>query len=79
MQIPLVTIETLHGPRGHTVCITLQKGKKEEFVMNVPEPDATFWVEIPQPPRPSRTDPEGSWTGLPDDPGETPVQDADDL
>lgn len=47
--------------------------------MNVPEPDATFWVKIPQPPRPSRTDPEGSWTGLPDDPGETPVQDADDL
>ena len=34
--------------------------------MNVPEPDATFWVEIPQPPRPSRTDPEGSWTGLPE-------------
>ena len=47
--------------------------------MTVPEPDATFWVEIPQPPRPSRTAPEGRWTGLPDDPEETPVQDADDL
>ena len=28
---------------------------------------------------PSRTDPQGSWTGLPEDEDETPVQDADDL
>ena len=28
---------------------------------------------------PSFTDPQGSWTGVPLDPGETPVQDADDL
>ncbi len=27
----------------------------------------------------SKTDPQGSYTGLPDDPYETPVQDADDL
>ena len=26
-----------------------------------------------------KTDPQGSYTGRPDDPGETPVQDADDL
>ena len=28
---------------------------------------------------PSFTDPQGSWTGVPFDPEETPVQDADDL
>ena len=28
---------------------------------------------------PSRTDPQGSWTGLPEDENEVPVQDADDL
>lgn len=28
---------------------------------------------------PSFTDPQGSWTGLPADPYEVPVQDADDL
>ena len=28
---------------------------------------------------PSFTDPQGSWTGVPLDPEETPVQDADDL
>lgn len=28
---------------------------------------------------PSLTDPQGSWTGLPADEHETPVQDADDL
>lgn len=28
---------------------------------------------------PSATDPQGSWTGLPADPYEVPVQDADDL
>lgn len=28
---------------------------------------------------PSKTDPDGSWTGVPQDPMETPVQDADDL
>lgn len=28
---------------------------------------------------PSFTDPQGSWTGLPEDPTDTPVQDADDL
>ena len=31
----------------------------------------------PQPP--SKTDPLGSWTGRPQEPDETPVQDADDL
>ena len=30
-------------------------------------------------PHPSKTDPQGSWTGLPADPEEIPVQDADDL
>jgi len=29
--------------------------------------------------QPSRTDPQGSWTGLPADETEQPVQDADDL
>ncbi len=29
--------------------------------------------------RPSHTDPNGSWTGVPEDPMEVPVQDADDL
>lgn len=29
--------------------------------------------------RPSKTDPSGSWTGVPDNPMESPVQDADDL
>lgn len=28
---------------------------------------------------PSKTDPLGSYTGRPEDPGEVPVQDADDL
>ena len=28
---------------------------------------------------PSPTDPQGSWTGLPENPEELPVQDADDL
>ena len=28
---------------------------------------------------PSFTDPQGSWTGVPADPTEKPVQDADDL
>ena len=27
----------------------------------------------------AKTDPQGSWTGKPDDPTELPVQDADDL
>ena len=27
----------------------------------------------------SKTDPQGSWTGVPSDPKEKPVQDADDL
>ena len=27
----------------------------------------------------AKTDPQGSWTGKPEDPMETPVQDADDL
>ncbi|MGI5857019.1 MAG: hypothetical protein ACOX64_11230 [Candidatus Merdivicinus sp.] len=30
-------------------------------------------------PHPSKTDPLGSWTGLPQDENERPVQDADDL
>ena len=30
-------------------------------------------------PHPSKTDPQGSWTGLPADENEEPVQDADDL
>ena len=30
-------------------------------------------------PQPSKTDPQGSWTRLPADPDEIPVQDADDL
>ncbi len=30
-------------------------------------------------PHPSKTDPQGSWTGLPADPEDLPVQDADDL
>lgn len=30
-------------------------------------------------PQPSATDPQGSWTGLPLEPDELPVQDADDL
>ena len=34
---------------------------------------------IPQPPPASRQDPLGSWTGRPEDPYETPVQDQDDL
>lgn len=29
--------------------------------------------------RPSTTDPLGSWTGVPEEPEEEPVQDADDL
>ncbi|RKJ60057.1 hypothetical protein D7Y09_17885 [bacterium 1XD42-1] len=29
--------------------------------------------------RPSHTDPNGSWTGVPENPMEVPVQDADDL
>lgn len=27
----------------------------------------------------AKTDPQGSWTGVPDDPYEVPVQDVDDL
>ena len=46
-----------------------------------------FWVELPQPDpldvahamRDEEGDPQGSWTGVPADPEETPVQDADDL
>lgn len=34
--------------------------------------DLTIWQS-------ARTDPQGSWTGTPADPWETPVQDADDL
>lgn len=30
-------------------------------------------------PHPSATDPLGSWTGIPENPEEMPVQDADDL
>lgn len=52
-----------------------------------PPADGEFWVDLPAPlpemiagMRPSRTDPQGSWTGLPlPDELETPVQDADDL
>lgn len=36
-------------------------------------------METPLYPRPSHTDPEGSYTGVPEDPFEVPVQDADDL
>ena len=48
-----------------------------------------FWVDLPKPVlevveemHASRTDPQGSWTGLPAEAGpeaEMPVQDADDL
>ncbi len=41
-----------------------------------------FWVELPlapQQPQASKSDPQGSWTGVPENPFETPVQDADDL
>ena len=34
--------------------------------------DLTAWQS-------AKTDPQGSWTGTPADPDETPVQDADDL
>lgn len=34
--------------------------------------DLTAWQS-------AKTDPQGSWTGAPADPDETPVQDADDL
>lgn len=34
--------------------------------------DLTVWQS-------AKTDPQGSWTGTPADPWETPVQDADDL
>ena len=34
--------------------------------------DLTIWQS-------AKTDPQGSWTGAPADPDETPVQDADDL
>ena len=34
--------------------------------------DLTLWQS-------AKTDPQGSWTGTPADPYETPVQDADDL
>lgn len=34
--------------------------------------DLTLWQS-------AKTDPQGSWTGTPADPRETPVQDADDL
>ena len=33
----------------------------------------------PAGPAPSFTDPQGSWTGVPADPTEKPVQDTDDL
>ncbi len=33
----------------------------------------------PAPPQASPADPQGSYTGRPVEPGETPVQDADDL
>ena len=35
--------------------------------------DNTFSMKAP------KTDPDGSWTGVPKNPGEEPVQDADDL
>lgn len=46
-----------------------------------------FWIDLPAPlpgmiagMHPSKTDPQGSWTGLPaPDAAEQPVQDADDL
>ena len=41
-----------------------------------------FWVELPlapPPPQASKRDPQGSWTGVPENPFETPVQDAADL
>ncbi|MBQ8647679.1 MAG: hypothetical protein IJ484_06015 [Oscillospiraceae bacterium] len=42
-----------------------------------------FWVELPLRPQQqacaSKSDPLGSWTGVPEDPYEVPVQDADDL
>ena len=45
----------------------MKKRKKEQKVGDI------WW------PGHAQTDPQGSWTGKPDDPMETPVQDADDL
>ena len=43
--------------------------KRNKNALLNPDPDA----------QQSGTDPQGSWTGVPADPEETPVQDADDL
>ncbi len=52
--------------------------KKEAFFMKkrrkIKQNDPLETIQAP-----SFTDPQGSWTGVPLDPGETPVQDADDL
>ncbi len=63
--------------------------EEEHFWVDLPpmKPDADLLhpprlemrAGIPQPPPPSRQDPQGSWTGRPEDPHETPVQDQDDL
>ena len=46
---------------------TMKKRKKEQ------KTGEAWW------PGHAQTDPQGSWTGKPDDPMEKPVQDADDL
>ena len=55
---------------------TAQDRAQEEFWIDLPTPVRQVVEEM----RASRTDPQGSWTGLPtaDEP-EVPVQDADDL
>ncbi len=53
----------------------LMKNKPHKKVVVHPHPLANSLAH----PHPSATDPLGSWTGIPENPEELPVQDADDL
>ena len=55
------------------VMFGMKKGKKRSVMVT----DGVVSALIH--PHPSKTDPQGSWTGLPADENEEPVQDADDL
>lgn len=52
---------------------------KNNTPLHCPGKDVTQKVMSKMTPRPSKSDPNGSWTGVPINPWETPVQDADDL
>lgn len=69
--------ESTGQPKEESFWVDLHPVSPEPDPLHPPRPEMR--AGIPQPPPPSRQDPQGSWTGRPEDPFEVPVQDQDDL